>query len=263
MKKRILDFGLPLMAFALLIALWEGIVRFYNVPAYLLPAPSSVISVSTQRFTDLLSSFLITAEEALGGFVLSAFFGIVSGLFLALSRPIRRTFFPYIVVLQTIPIIAISPLIILWLGTGATAVLFIAFIICVPPVIANTTHGLVSVERNHLDLFRMSNATVVSVLLKLRLPHALPNIFTGLRIAAGVSVVGAIVGESFAGSTTVGRGGLGYSATYALTQMETPYLFAIVCASSLLGLVFFAVISFFEWLFLHRWHESIINEMQE
>jgi NitT/TauT family transport system permease protein len=188
---------------------------------------------------------------------------MIAGLFLALSPLVRRTFFPYVVVLQTIPIIAISPLIILWLGSGSMAVLFIAFIICVPPIIANTTHGLVSVERNHLDLFRMGNAPVTSVLFKLRLPNALPNIFTGLRIAAGISVVGAIVGESFAGSTTVGRGGLGYSATFALTQLETPYLFAIVCASSLLGLGFFAIVSFLEWLFLHRWHESIINEMQE
>lgn len=263
MKKRLFDLGLPVLAFVVTMALWESIVRFYKVPLYLLPAPSDVLSAVFQRFSDLLSSFLITAEEALGGFILSTVLGLIGGLFLALSPLIRRTFFPYIVVLQTIPIIAISPLIILWLGSGVVAVLFIAFVICVPSVIANTTQGLISVERNHLDLFRMGNAPITSVLYKLRLPHALPSIFTGLRIAAGASVVGAIVGESFAGSTTVGRGGLGYSATYALTQLETPYLFAIVCASSLLGLGFFAVVSFMEWLFLHRWHESIINEMQE
>ncbi len=158
------------------------------------------------------------------------------------------------------PIIAISPLILLWLGNGSMSVLFIALIICLPPVIANTTQGLISVDKNLIDLFRMANASVPTLLFKLRLPAALPNIFVGLKIAAGLSVVGALVGENFAGSSAIGRGGLGYSAIYALNELDSSYLFALVLASTLLGFSFFLAVIFFEWLFLHNWHESLLAD---
>jgi NitT/TauT family transport system permease protein len=263
MKRTLLNLRLPLLVFVLGIALWEGIVRLFHVPDYLVPGPLAVWSVGVERWSDLLDSFLITAGEAIGGYALGIFVGIALGLFFALSHTVRRTFFPYVVVLQTIPIIAVSPLIVLWLGNGSSAVLFIAFMICVPPIIANTTQGLISIDPNLLNLFNLGNASVFTVLFKLRLPSALPNIFTGLRIAAGAAVVGAIVGETFAGTTAVGRGGLGYSATYALNQLATPYLFAIVAVSSALGFIFFFTVSFFEWLFLHQWHESILGEHAE
>ena len=165
-------------------------------------------------------------------------------------------FYPYTILLQTVPIIAIAPLILMWVGPGILAVMTIAFIICLPAIIANTTQGLISVERNMLDLFLMHNAKPAEVLWKLRLPHAVPSLFTGLRIASGVSVIGAIIGELFAGSTRVGEGGLGYAIQYASSQLETDYLFALVFAASALGFAFFFIIMFLEWYFLHNWHES-------
>jgi NitT/TauT family transport system permease protein len=168
-----------------------------------------------------------------------------------------------VVLLQTIPIIAISPLILLWLGNGSLSVLFISFLISVPAVAVNTTQGLISVEPNLLNLFRMGNATLPALLFKLRLPHALPNIFVGLKIAAGASVVGALVGETFAGSAALGAGGLGYSSIYALSQLDTPYLFALILTSSLLGLLFFLAVSTAERALIGKWHESILGDHPE
>jgi NitT/TauT family transport system permease protein len=165
-------------------------------------------------------------------------------------------FYPYTILLQTVPIVAVAPLIIMWIGPGLFAVTLITFIICLAPIIANTTLGLISIDRNLVDLFLMHNATPAQVLFKLRMPHALPSIFTGVRISAGIAVIGALTGELFAGSARVGQGGIGYAIQYASSQTETPYLFALVLAASALGFAFFFIVMGLEWYFLHQWHES-------
>ena len=157
------------------------------------------------------------------------------------------------------PIVAIAPLILMWFGSGLKSVMLIVFIICLFPIIANTTQGLISVDPNLLNLFKMSNASRGQVLLKLRFPNAVPNFFTGLRISSGLSVIGAFTGEWFASSNAVGEGGLGYSIIYANSQLQTDYLFALVIACAVLGSAFFLTVVFFEWLLLHRWHESAIK----
>jgi NitT/TauT family transport system permease protein len=253
-------YQLPVIIFIGFLSLWHFIIRLGNLPPYLLPSPLDILKVFPDRAAELLSAFFITAQEALGGFILSGAVGIAISLLFAVAPTVRRSLLPYVVLLQTIPVVAISPLLILWLGNSMLTVLFIAFLICVPPIIANVTQGLISVEQNLLDLFRMSNTSTYTTLFKLRLPHALPNIFVGLRIASGAAVIGALVGETFAGSTSVGHGGLGYASIYALSQLQTPYLFAIVLISSLMGLLFFFAVSTAEWLFLRHWHESITSE---
>jgi len=164
--------------------------------------------------------------------------------------------YPYTILLQTVPIVAIAPLILMWVGAGTGAVTLIAFIISLAPIIANTTQGLISVEENLVHLFLMHNASPTQLLFKLRLPHAVPSLFVGIRIASGISVIGAITGELYAGSSRVGEGGLGYSILYASSQLQTDYLFALVLAATALGFSFFFLIMFAEWYFLHRWHES-------
>ncbi len=251
---------LPLLTFCALLLLWEGVVVAFKVPDYLLPSPVQIAVLVPARSLDLLWAGLITGGEALGGFLLSALVGIAVGLLFSISPLIRRCFYPYVVLLQTIPIIAVSPLILLWLGNGSLSVLFISFLISVPAVIVNTTQGLISIETHLLNLFRMGSASVTTVLFKLRLPHALPLICVGLKIAAGASVVGALVGETFAGSSALGAGGLGYSAVYALSQLDTPYLFALILTSSLLGLLFFLLVSVLERRMVGKWHESMLGE---
>jgi NitT/TauT family transport system permease protein len=147
----------------------------------------------------------------------------------------------------------------MWVGGGTLAVTLIAFIISLAPIIANTTQGLVSVEENLVHLFLMHGATPSQILFKLRLPHAVPSLFVGIRIASGISVIGAITGELYAGSSSVGAGGLGYSILYASSQLQTDYLFALVLAATVLGFGFFFMVMFLEWFFLHRWHASALT----
>ena len=182
--------------------------------------------------------------------------GVLIALLFAQSRWVRKMLYPYTLLLQTVPIIAIAPLILMWVGAGMPAVTLIAFIISLAPIIANTTQGLISVDENLVHLFLMHNASPAQMLFKLRLPHAVPSLFVGIRIASGIAVIGAITGELYAGSSRVGEGGLGYSILYASSQLQTDYLFALVLAATVLGFSFFFLVMFLEWYFLHRWHES-------
>ena len=225
----------------------------------MLPSPWAVARATTSRFPSLLSALAITAVESATGLIASIVVGVIVALFFAQSRWVRRMLYPYTILLQTVPIVAIAPLILMWVGAGTPAVALIAFIISLAPIIANTTHGLVSVEENLVHLFMMHNATPGQLLFKLRLPHAVPSLFVGIRIASGISVIGAITGELYAGSSNVGGGGLGYSILYASSQLQTDYLFALVLGATVLGFSFFFLVMFLEWYFLHRWHESALT----
>lgn len=246
-----------------LLAAWQALVTLRHIPVYMLPGPLVVAKAVGERFPSLLRSLTITAEEAAGGLAASIVAGVAVAMLFAQWHWLRRLFYPYTILLQTVPIVAIAPLIINWAGPGIFSVAVVTFIICLAPIIANTTQGLISVDENLKHLFLMYKATRAQTLFKLRLPHALPNLFTGLRISAGISVIGAITGELFAGSTRVGEGGLGYAIVYASSQMETGYLFALVLAATVLGFVFFFIVMFLEWLALHNWHESKRAEVSE
>jgi NitT/TauT family transport system permease protein len=241
---------------ACMLLLWQVLIWVFAIPKFMLPSPWAVARTVAERYDSLLTSIWITGEAAAGGLLASVIAGVLIALVFAQSRWIRRMFYPYTILLQTVPILAIAPLILMWIGPGILSVMCVAFIICLAPIIANTTQGLISVERNLIDLFLMHNARPTEVLWKLRLPHAIPSLFTGIRIASGISVIGAITGELFAGSSRVGVGGLGYSILYASSQLETDYLFALVFAATILGFGFFFIMMFLEWYFLHNWHES-------
>jgi NitT/TauT family transport system permease protein len=252
-----------LIVLACLLGLWQALVSLKHIPVYILPGPLVVAKAVHERFASLVSSLLITTEEAAGGLASSIVVGVGVAMVFAQWHWLRKLLYPYTILLQTVPIVAIAPLIINWAGAGTFSVTIVTFIICLAPIIANTTQGLVSVDENLIHLFLMYKATPAQVLLKLRLPNALPNLFTGIRISAGISVIGAITGELFAGSTRVGEGGLGYAIIYASNQMETGYLFALVFAATVLGFAFFFTVMFLEWLALHNWHESSLPQTAE
>jgi len=255
MKKRWLIVN-SIVVFAGLLAIWSRIVAFAHVPVYILPGPSAVAVALWRRYPSLITSLRITTGEAAGGLIASIIVGVAVAMLFAQIRWLRQLVFPYTILLQTVPIVAIAPLIINWVGAGVTAVTLVTFIICLAPIIANTTQGLISVDENLIHLFLMYKASPAQILFRLRLPNALPNLFTGIRISAGISVIGGLTGELFAGSTRVGEGGLGYAIIYANNQMETAYLFALVFAATALGFCFFFIVMFLEWLALHKWHES-------
>ena len=246
-----------------LISIWYLAVQWLRVPKYLLPGPELVGAALIHRFGDLMTSLFLTAKAAVVGLAGSIAVGVAIALIFAQWRWLRRLLYPYTILLQTVPIVAIAPLIILWAGPGVYSVALIAFIICLAPIIANTTQGLTTVDENLIDLFRMNKASAAQILFKLRLPHALPNLFVGIRISSGIAVIGAIIGELFAGSNRVGVGGLGYAITYANAQLEIDYLFALVLGATVLGFVFFFTGMFLEWYFLHNWHESSRSDLPE
>ena len=256
MKRQVMTTIHALGVFAVLIALWQILIWSFHLPPYMLPTPVRVAATIGERFGSLADSLAITAEAAGGGLVMSIVAGIAIALVFAQSPWLRRMLYPYTILLQTVPIIAVAPLILMWMGSGTWAVTVVAFIICLAPIIANTTQGLISVDQNLIHLFLMHNASPAQILFRLRLPNAMPNLFTGIRISAGIAVIGAITGELFAGSTRVGQGGLGYSILYATAQLQTAYLFALVIAATVLGFAFFFIVMFVEWYFLHNWHES-------
>jgi NitT/TauT family transport system permease protein len=249
--------------FAALLLVWVAIIHLFHLRAFMLPSPVDVAKAVTTRYESLLTSLAITAVAAAGGLLAAIITGVAIAILFAQSRWVRRMFYPYTILLQTVPIVAVAPLILMWIGPGIFSVGLIAFIICLAPIIANTTQGLISVERNMVDLFTMHNASRAQVMLKLRLPHALPALFTGIRISAGIAVIGAITGELFAGSARVGVGGIGYAIQYAASQLETDYLFALVAGATFLGFTFFFLVMFLEWFFLHQWHESARTSDEE
>jgi NitT/TauT family transport system permease protein len=253
-KQKLNTLANALAVFAALLALWQLVLWVFRVPPFMLPSPWAVARAVGRRLPSLGTAFAITGEEALGGLLASIVAGVAIALIFAQSRWIRRMLYPYTLLLQTVPIVAVAPLILMWVGAGAASVTLIAFIISLAPIIANTTQGLVSVEENMVHLFLMHNASPAQLLFKLRLPHAVPSLFVGIRIASGIAVIGAITGELYAGSSRVGEGGLGYSILYASSQLQTDYLFALV--PTVLGFSFFFIVMFFEWYFLHLWHES-------
>jgi NitT/TauT family transport system permease protein len=245
----------PFVAFLVITALWEGAVRALSVAAYLLPPPSAIAAAAARDLPTLLAGAATTAYAALLGFGLSALLGVLAAIILASSRVLERALHPYTIFLQTVPIVAIAPLLVLWFGPGLRAVTVSAFIVSVFPVIANTLAGLRGVEPALRDLFRLYGARRGATLIKLELPSALPNIVTGLKVAAGLAVIGAIVGEFVAGFSE-GAAGLGILVLSAYRQLKTDLLFAAVVFAAGLGLVLFGLVSLAGHLLLSRWHAS-------
>ena len=225
---------------ACLLGVWQAVVWLNHLPPYILPGPLAWSITRGARYPSLLNSLWITAEEAAGGLVASIVVGVAVAMVFAQWRWLRQTLYPY-TILSADRADCRHCAAHHQLGgrRDIFAVTIVTFIICLAPIIANTTQGLISVDENLIHLFLMYKASPAQILFKLRLPNALPNLFTGMRISAGISVIGGITGELFAGSTRVGEGGLGYAIIYANNQMETSYLFALVFAATVLGFCVF------------------------
>lgn len=241
MKLRLDALGPPVIALALSMLASEAILRALDVPAFLLPTPSAVVSAILSEGAALSAATLTTAIAALSGLLLSVILGSLLGILLASSRLIERAFYPYAVFLQTVPIVAIAPLLVLWFGAGMRAAAVSAFIVSVFPVIAGTLAGLRAVPSDLRDLFRLYGASRLATLFKLEVPSALPSMITGFRVAAGLSTIGAIVGEFVAGFSE-GSAGLGITVLAAYRQLRTDLMFGAVLAASLLGLALFGAV---------------------
>jgi NitT/TauT family transport system permease protein len=241
----------PFLSFVVGLGSWEVLVRVLAVPVFLLPPPSAIARAAFAERELLAGSLLTTAQGALAGFGLSLALGTSAGVVLSLSRKVERAFYPYALFLQTVPIVAIAPLLVLWFGPGLKAVSVSAFIVSVFPIVASTLSGLRGVDPALVDLFSLYGAKRFDGVLKLRLPSAIPSMATGWKVAAGLSVIGAIVGEFVAGFAE-GRAGLGITVLAAYRQLRTDLMFGAVLLAALLGLLLFGVVTTVANLLLRR-----------
>ena len=254
----VLRVAAPLAVGLLLLAAWQFVVWMYAVPAYVLPGPAGVWAALVAGWASLSVSLVITAEITAAALLTSALLGLLLAVLFAQSRLVELALFPYAVILQVTPIVAIAPLIIIWVNDTRLALLICAWIVAFFPVLANTTLGLNSVDRNLLDLFRLYHARRWQVLTWLRLPTALPYYLAGLRISGGLALIGAIVAEFVAG-TGGAASGLAYRILEAGYQLKIDRMFAALALVSLMGVVIFALLWALSWLLLRHWHESAMG----
>ncbi len=235
----------------------EILTRTEMIPVYILPRPTDVLRSLIQDTTEYTSGFRSTAIGALAGLALSFVVGISIAVMVSLSPILRRAFLPYAAFFQTVPIIAIAPMLVIWFGFGQPTVIASAFIVSLFPIIANAIMGLQSTDPQLLDLFRLHRASKLKTLWKLQLPSSLPALFSGLRIASGLAVIGAIVGEFIAG------GGLGEVVDSARTQQRLDKVFAAVLLSSLLGLFLILIIDFISRITLRSWYAGERSNLED
>ena len=252
----------PLVVGVVLLALWEIVVRINGVPRYVLPSP---LEITVSLWTDgssLLGSLLVTLRVTLAALAAATVLGGGIAVLFSLSRILEVSFFPYAVMLQVTPIVAIAPLIIIWVREPFLALLVCAWIVAFFPVVANTTVGLNSADRNLLALFRLYGASRGQVLRYLKLPTALPYFLTGVRISGGLALIGAVVAEFVAG-TGGDETGLAFRILEAGYRLAIPRLFAALFLLSLTGILIYLVLDFLSRLLLRHWHESAIDEGEE
>ncbi|MEX0727828.1 MAG: ABC transporter permease [Planctomycetaceae bacterium] len=234
--------GPPILLFIIVVGVWFVVTHLHEIPKYLLPRPEQVFEAAWNQKGMLAGALWLTAQESLCGFGLSLVIGVVIAFAFSQSVFIRRSCYPYAIFLQTVPIVAIAPLIITWFGNGFKSILLVSIILSLFPIITNTTTGLISVDANLVNLFRLYNASRWQILLKLRFPHALPYLITGAKISSGLSVIGAIVGEFLVGYSQT-EIGLGYLILQSSAQLKTAQLFAAVIASAVLGIAIFGTVN--------------------
>lgn len=247
----------PVLVGILLLLGWEGLVRAADLPPYLLPGPAAIAVALVENWDSLWASLLVTLKVtflALGAAIIGG--GGLAILF-AQSRWIERSLFPYAVILQVTPIVAISPLILIYVRDTTLALLICAWIVAFFPVLSNTTIGLRSADHGLVELMRLYGAGRWQMLWKLRLPAAMPFFLAGLRIAGGLSLIGAVVAEFTAGTATAGSG-LAYRILESGYRLDIPRMYAALALLSLAGIAIYAALGLLSWLVLRRWHESAI-----
>jgi NitT/TauT family transport system permease protein len=259
--KRIADILPPLVVGVLFLAGWEVCCWTFHIPSYLIPAPSLIAKTFVLNAPALLHSLWITLRVTFIALALSIVIGTAIAFMFVQSPIVERSFFPYAVILQVTPIVAIAPLIIILVKNTQTALIICATIIAIFPVISNTTVGLRSIDAGHQDLFAINRASRMQSLVYLRIPSALPYFFAGLRISSGLALIGAVVAEFVAG--TGGRNtGLAYQILQSGFQLDIPRMFAALFLITLAGVALFMVVVGVSKLALGSWHDSAVEREQ-
>ena len=252
--------ALPALLGIAVLAAWQVAVRAMNVPVYLVPAPSDVWEAFVSDFPSLMASLWATLSVTLAAFALAVAGGLALAVAFSQSRTVENALYPYAVVLQVTPVVAIAPLILIWVGYDRIelALILIAFLVAFFPILSNTTLGLKSADHNLIDLFRLYGASRWQILARLQLPSALPHLVGAMKIAGGLALIGAVVAEFVAGSGT--STGLAWRIVEAGNRLEIARMFACLALLAALGIAIFAALSALEYALLHKWHESALEK---
>lgn len=253
--KRIL---IPLLMLALLLVAWSLYVWAFDVPHYILPSPMRIADALVSDWSILGPALLVTLKITFLALILALLGGVALAVLIAESKIAELALYPYAVILQVTPIVAIAPLILIYVPTTQAALLICAWIVAFFPVLSNTTQGLKSTDHNLLDLFKLYGASRWQTLIFLKLPNALPYFLAGLRIAGGLALIAAVVAEFAAGSAGAGSG-LAFRLIESQFRLNIPRLFAALFLLSITGVMIFAATSFVSHMLLRKWHESALK----
>ena len=255
----------PTLVGILVLVLWEMAVRVTHTPPYLLPGPILVAQTLVSDWNTLFPSLLITLQITLVAFIAAVVSGLLVAILFAQSKWIERSLFPYAVVLQTTPIVAIAPLIILWVrrvvpdeSSTFVSLIICAWIVAFFPILSNTTLGLNSADHNLVNLFQLYKASPWQTLLYLRLPSAMPYFLGGLRISGGLALIGAVVAEFVAGTGGT-RSGIAYQILISSFNLQIPRMFAALIMTTALGVAIFLILTLLSDQILRNWHESAVK----
>jgi len=255
MRSSVQRFAYPVLVAVVLLTLWQGLVTAFKVPHYLVPSPARVASTLVDDAALLFGALLNTLQITLFSFLAAVGVGILVAAAFVQSRVIETAFFPYAVLLQVTPIVAIAPLVIIWVKDPTASLVICATLVALFPIISNTTLGLRSVNPGLLAYFRLHRASRMQTLFRLRVPSALPYFFGGLRISSGLALIGAVVAEFVAGTGGTGTG-LAYQILQAGYQLNIPRMFASLLLITLAGVALFSLMSLLSKWALGSWHES-------
>ena len=260
-----IDIVAPVVVGVIALVIWESLVRITNLPPFLLPGPVLVIQTLIKDWGELFASLIITVQITLVAFIAAVVSGVLISVLFIQSKWIERSFFPYAVILQTTPIVAIAPLIILWIrrivpepNTTFAALVVCAWIVAFFPIISNTTLGLNSVDHNLQNVFQLYRASKWQTLIYLQLPAALPYFLGGLKISGGLALIGAVVAEFVAG-TGGAKAGLAYQILMASYNLQIPRMFAALLMTTILGVLIFVSLTALADFLLKNWHESAVK----
>ena len=242
------------------LGLWYAAVLWGGMPEYQLPAPHRIVEEGMREAPTLWSGLLQTLYACVLGFTSSVLGGLFLSVLLASSSWAYRGLYPYVLMLKMMPVIVLAPIIIIWFGQGIASITVITFLICFFPIVANTTMGLRSVDRNLSELFQVYSATSRQKMLYLRIPAALPYFFTGLKIAAALTPIGALYGDTVAGMGSGSQAGLGFVVVIFSSQLKVPALYAAAFTACAIGFLFVGLVNLLSWWALHRWHESYLGD---
>ncbi|WP_159585773.1 ABC transporter permease [Chelativorans xinjiangense] len=257
-SQKLLRVSVPLLMLFLALLAWDLYVRLNDVPPYILPGPLTVADALLNDWGTLWPALFVTTKITFMALALALLGGVGLAVFLVQSRWVELAFYPFAVILQVTPIVAVAPLILIYAPTTQVALLICAFLVAFFPILSNMVQGLKSVDHHLLNLFDLYGASRWQTLLYLKLPAAQPYFMTGLRIGGGLALIAAVVAEFAAGSAGA-NSGLAFRLLEAQYRLNIPRLFAALILLSLLGVAIFALTSFIAWLSLRRWHESSVR----